>query len=362
MQDLFMIQDELCERILKSLQLPLDERERRSLQRDVPASARAYEFYLRANQIALTRTLDSMSLARDLYLQCLEESPNYAPAWARLGRVYHFLGKFGDETGGEVARSKDAFQRAFVLQPDLPIAHNFSTPVECDQGRSQQVMLRLLERARSRRNDPELFAGLVQACRYCDELDASISAHLRSRHLDPHLTTSAAHTYFLLGDYVNTLEAYGKKVAYYLDCAALVAMGEDAVALSKLRERERSGGATGAVQGIMRSLRAYLEGNWEESAKAIAAADTVIRRDPETLYYSARHLARMNQTEPAISALSAVIDRGFLCASAISRDPWFENLRSVPRFVELMKEAERRSGETHAAFLAAGGEQVISVA
>ena len=70
----------------------------------------------------------------------------------------------------------------------------------------------------------------------------------------------------------------------------------------------------------------------------------------------------MNQTEPAISALSAVIDRGFLCASAISRDPWFENLRSVPRFVELMKEAERRSGETHAAFLAAGGEQVISVA
>jgi serine/threonine protein kinase/tetratricopeptide (TPR) repeat protein len=362
MQDLFTIQDELCERVLRSLQLPLDERERRSSNRDVPASARAYEYYLRANQIALTRTVDNMSLARDLYLQCLEESPNYAPAWVRLGRVCHFLGKFGDDADGNVERSEQAFNRAFALNPDLPIAHNFYTPTECDQGHTQKAMLRLLERARSRRNDAELFAGLVQACRYCDELDASIAAHFRGRHLDPHLMTSAAHTYFLLGDYANTLDCYSKKGGYYLDCAALVATGEHKAALSKLREREQSGVTTGAVQGIMRSLRAYLEGNREECLNAILASDTAIRKDPEVLFYSARHLARINETDRAISALSTAIDRGFLCASAISRDPWFAPLRVLPRYIELMKEAEQRRIETHAAFLAAGGEQVISVA
>ena len=362
MQDLFMIQDELCECVLRSLQLPLDERERRSSHRDVPASARAYEYYLRANQIALTRTLDNMSLARDLYLQCLEESPNYAPAWVRLGRVCHFLGKFGDDADGNVERSEQAFRRAFALNPDLAIAHNFYTPTECDQGHTKKAMLRLLERARSRRNDAELFAGLVQACRYCDELDASIAAHLRGRHLDPHLMTSVAHTYFLLGDYANTLDCYSKKGSYYLDCAALVATGEHQAALSKLREREQSGATTGAVQGVMRSLRAYLEGNREECLNAILAADTAIRKDPELLFYSARHLARINETDRAISALSTAIDRGFLCASAISRDPWFAPLRSLHRYIELMQEAERRRSETHAAFLAAGGEQVISVA
>lgn len=362
MQDLFMIQDELCERILQSLQLPLDEREHRSSHRDVPDSARAYEYYLRANQLALIRTLESMSLARDLYLQCLEESPNYASAWARLGRVCHFLGKFGDDADGNVERSEQAFNRAFALHADLPLAHNLYTPAECDQGHTQKAMLRLLERARLRRNDPELFAGLVQACRYCDELDASIAAHIRGRHLDPHLITSAAHTYFLLGDYANALDRYSKKGAYYLDCAALVAMGENQIALSKLREREQSGGATGAVQGIMRSLRAYLEDNREECLNAIAASDAAIRKDPEISFYSARHLARINETDRAISALSAAIDRGFLCASAISRDPWFASLRSSPRYAELMKEAGRRRIEMHAAFLAAGGEQVISVA
>jgi hypothetical protein len=79
------------------------------------------------------------------------------------------------------------------------------------------------------------------------------------------------------------------------------------------------------------------------------------------LFYAARHLARINETGRAISALSSAIDRGFLCASAISRDPWFASLRSSPLYVDLMKEAERRRSETHAAFLAAGGEQVISI-
>jgi hypothetical protein len=48
-----------------------------------------------------------------------------------------------------------------------------------------------------------------------------------------------------------------------------------------------------------------------------------------------RQLARINETDPAISALSTAIDRGFLCGSAISRDPRFDPLRSRPRHVEL---------------------------
>lgn len=365
MQDLFTIQDELCERILNSLHVPLNDREGRTSHRDVPASARAYEYYLRANQITVTRTLDNMGIARDLCLQCLEESPDYAPAWVSLGRIYNFLGKFSDDGAANLERSEDAFHRAFGLNPDLAIAHNFYTPVQCDQGHTKEAMVRLLERARSRRNDPELFAGLVQACRYCDELEASVAAHLRGRHLDPNLPTSAAHTYFLLGDYTSALDCYndyGKRDGYYLDCAALVALGENEAALSKLKERERSGRATGMVQGIMRSLSAYLEGNWMECVNAISTAGTTIQADPEVLFYSARHLARINQTERAISFLSKAIDRGFLFTSVLSRDPWFEPLRSCSGYVELIQKAERRRAETHASFVAAGGEQVISIA
>jgi serine/threonine protein kinase len=363
MQDLFTIQDELCDRILLSLQFPLDERERRTSHRDVPASARAYEFYLRGNQIALVRNLDNMGLARDLYLQSLEESPDYAPAWARLGRAYHFLGKFDSHGGSNVERSDCAFQRAFALNPDLAVAHNLYTPVECDMGAAKKAMVRLMERACFHRNDPELFAGLVHVFRYFDELEASVAAHLRGRHLDPHLITSAAHTYFMLGDYLKTIENYGKGSAFYLDCAALAAMGEDRKALSLLKEREQAARSAGMVGRLMRSLRAYLEGDWGECRNLIETPEADNQRgDPEILFYAARHLARINETDRSLATLFAAMDRECLCASAVARDPWFESVRSCARYSEFVQEAERRRRETHNAFLAAGGEKVIGVA
>jgi TolB-like protein len=360
-QDLFNIQDELCDGIVQSLRLPLNDRERSIFRRDVPTSARAYEYYLRANQIAATKSLDDMRLARDMYLQCIDEGPDYAPAWARLGRTYRFIEKFGEDSDGNFKRAGEAFNHAFALNPDLAIAHNLYTPLECDQGRAQQAMLRLLDRARLRRNDPDLFAGLVQACRYCDELEASIAAHHRGRHLDPHLMTSVEHTYFLLGDYSKTLDCYGQKVGYYLDCAALVALGENKTALARLRERDRLVGAVGPIQALIRSLRAYVEGDFQECLKAIEIGESLTRSDPEILYYMARHLARINEQQRAITTLSRAINGGFLCATAVSRDPWFASLRPSPHFVELMRNAELQRCKVHAAFLEAGGEQLISV-
>jgi eukaryotic-like serine/threonine-protein kinase len=361
LQDLFRLQDELSRGIVESLMLPLSERERRSFRRDVPASAKAYEYYLRANQVVANRTADNMNLARSLYLQCLEEDPQYAPAWARLGRVLRFLDKFAENVDLGFERANEAFAKAFALNPDLTIAHNLYTLIECDQGHAQQAMLRLLQRARSRRTDPELFAGLVQACRYCDELDASLAAHFRSSHLDPHAITSAAHTYFLLGEYQKSLEFYGAKAGYYLDCAALAALGDNRTALAKLREREKSGGAPGPILALMRSLRAYLEGNFAECLQLIEAGELHIKKDLESHYYTGRQLALIGETERAIKVLSRVVDNGLLCGSALARDPSFASLRSSPAYSELLFRAEARRSQAHAAFLEAGGPEVLNL-
>jgi non-specific serine/threonine protein kinase len=362
MQDLFKIQDELSERVVRSLMLPLSERERRIFRRDVPANAEGYEFYLRANQIAATSSLENMRLARDLYLQCVDHDPNYAPAWARLGRVNRFIEKFGEDPDQNLKRADEAFRKAFALNPDLAIAHNLYTQIECDQGCAPQAMVRLLGRARFRRNDPDLFAGLVQACRYCDELEGSVAAHHRARHLDPNLVTSVAHTYFRLGDYQKTLECYRTKPgSFYLDCAALVMLGDNQTALAQLREREQAGGATGSVRAIMRSLRAYLEGNFEECLSAIEVGEPLTRRDPESLYYTARHLAQINERERALKILSSVIDSGLLCSSAMSRDPWLASLRSLPDYSQLLYIADQRRSQAHASFLEAGGPQLLHI-
>jgi len=361
MQDLFAMQDQLCEQVLQSLQIPLEERASRSSHLDVPGTAMAYELYLQANQISRIRNPGNILRARDLYLKCIEDSPAYAPAWARLGRTYHYFAKFGHRAHNfELA--EQAFRRAFELNADLSTAHNWCTPAECDRGDALPGMLRLLKRARTRRNDPELFAGLVQACRYCGEAEASIAAHLRGRRLDPNLPTSAEHTYFLLGDYSTALNCYRSTGGvYYLDCALMSAMGDDRTAIRLLRERDSSLLGS-AIKALMRSLRAVLEGDREGCLQAIAEADPLQVQDPEIQFYISRHLAHIGEIEGAIGAFSAALDRGFLDTRALRQDPWFEPLRTSSNYTMLLQRAERESARAHAAFLAAGGEQVIGVA
>ena len=125
--DIFQLQDTLARQIVESLALPLSGRERRALGHDVPSNAKAYEFYLRANP--LSHDSGSWEVARDLYLQCLQSDPHYAPAWARLGRVYHVIGKYRG-TSEDYARSESALNRALELNPDLSIADRFYAQLE----------------------------------------------------------------------------------------------------------------------------------------------------------------------------------------------------------------------------------------
>ena len=77
----------------------------------------------------------------------IQADPSYAPAWARLGRCLRLLGKYGDERGNaaaNLAAAEEAFQRAFALNSDLPLAHNLYTYAEVDSGRAVQAVTRLL--------------------------------------------------------------------------------------------------------------------------------------------------------------------------------------------------------------------------
>src|SRR5262249_2306717 len=157
------------------LSLPLAGRERGALQRDVPASAKAYELFLRANEIGRGPT--GSPIARDLYLEALKMDPQYAPAWAELGRIYRLLGKYGVGDGAEnELRAADALQRALELNPDLTKAQGYQGAFDVERGQSVEVMERFLRRLPSQRSNPDLLTALVHVCRYTGLLEASVAA------------------------------------------------------------------------------------------------------------------------------------------------------------------------------------------
>ena len=84
--DLFRLQDDIVRRVVDGLSSGLTgERPMAMPTPDQPQNSRAYEFYLRANELA--RRYDGLLAAREAYQQCLALDPNFAPAWAHLGSV-----------------------------------------------------------------------------------------------------------------------------------------------------------------------------------------------------------------------------------------------------------------------------------
>jgi eukaryotic-like serine/threonine-protein kinase len=361
--DIFELQEDLSRRIVESLSTPLAARDHTLLRRDMPASATAYEFYLRANQLSYESK--QWSIARDLYLRCVEEDPSYAPAWARLGRIYRLLGKYYDEEPQEnLARSEAAFKRALDINPDLSLAHNLSAHLEVDLGHAQATLVRLIDRAKERAADPELFAGLVHACRYCGLLDASVAAHREARRLDPKVPTSVSNTLFLLGAHTRVLgEDTGDP---YLKSLALVALGRNGEASKMLAAVEQTESRSSMARNMRSALRRTAEQNHDEALAVIrgvadSVADSQLILDPEGLFYISRQLAYLGDVTRAVREFGRAVEGGFFCFSAFMRDPWLDPLRSNHDFVRLLRRAEARHREAVSTFLNAGGDRIVGV-
>ncbi len=357
MGDLFQLQDSLARHIVDSLSIPLAGHERPTLQRDIPATAKAYEFYLRANQLG--RDPVSWPLARDFYLQCLEEDPKYAPAWAQLGRIYRVMAKFLTDSQSEenTLRAADAFDRALTLNPDLSLAHNLYVYLEVEMGRCQESMLRLLDRARHRSNDADLFAGLVQACRYCGLLEPSAAAYEHAKRLDPSVRTSVCYTYYLLGDYERAKETEHDE-SRYLTSYALVAEGRTEEAL-QVYEKMRERGHSAQGLAIFNSQIAVLRGDRETCLATIHAVSKSAFRDPEGLYFMGRTAAYLHEPDLALKTLARVVEGGYYQPARMTRDPWWDPVRAHPEFIRLLRLAEAKRREAAAAFLEHEGDKIL---
>ena len=355
--DLFALQDELTRQIIESLSVPLSRSDEQALQRDVPASARSYEFYLRANQHG--RTQDTIELARDLYLQCLDEDPAYAPAWARLGRTYRRMGNWGDRTrmAEHLTKAEEALRRALDLNPELSLAHHFYALVELDLGRAEEAMLRLLERVKHHRADPELLAGLVHALRYCGLLDASVAAFEKAQRLDQNVVTSACHTFWMLGDVRRAVETerHGGPMM-----GMMAALRDDRTAPVIAELKRRVAKSSGSLLYQERAFLAVLE---KDHAAFAASFDLTTDdvRDPENFYYRALMAAYLDDVERTFAMLERAVAGGWFCHATIAGEPWLACVRDMPRFAALVAEADTRHRTAAAAFREAGGDRLLGM-
>lgn len=358
--DLFRLQDDLARRVVEALSLPLAGGDA-SPTPHAPHDARAYELYLRANELA--RTYDQLPQARDLYQRCLELDPSFAPAWAHLGRCHRVIGKYIDDAPNSEARAEEAFRRALELNPRLSVAHKFYAHLQADMGQAQAALVRLLGEANRHGNDPELFAGLVHACRYCGLYEQSIAAHEEARRLDPNVPTSLEQTILMTGDIERLLAVERRSVAGGGDDGIrVIGLGlagrrdEARRLLLDMRQASR----LAAFRAWTDTLLAWLDRRPADMLVNVAALSSLkIMDDPEAIFQEGWLLCDVGEHERGLGHLRRAVAQGYFVAPTLSGSRPFDALRSDGAFQELLAEAEAGREQALAAFREAGGERLL---
>jgi serine/threonine protein kinase/tetratricopeptide (TPR) repeat protein len=358
--DLFRLQDDVARRVVEALSLPLAGPDA-SPTPVAPHSPRAYEMYLRANELA--RSYATLKPARDLYQRCLDLDPSFAPAWAQLGRCHRVIGKFIEASPDSEAQAQEAFRRALAINPRLSVAHKFYAQLEADVGQAHTALVRLLGEAARHGNDPELFAGIVHAARYCGLYDEAIAAHEEARRLDPNVPTSYEQTVLMTGD-IDRLLAIEP---------TLIMSGDAGIRVIGLG---LAGRLDEARQGVMAMkaqpqriaafdtwtdyLLAWLDRRIPEMLEDTEALSGLkIMDDPEAIFQEGWLLCDAGEHAKGLVQLQRAVAKGYFAAPTLAGHPQFDALRGDPAFVELLAQAEAGRQRALAAFREADGERLL---
>jgi serine/threonine protein kinase/tetratricopeptide (TPR) repeat protein len=357
--DLFRLQDDLARRVVEALSLPLAGTLTPPTP-DAPKNARAYEFYLRANELA--RTYAGLTEARDLYQRALDLDPRFAPAWAHLGRCHRVLGKYVEDVPDSDAKAEDAFKRAIALDPRLSVAHKFYAQLEADTGQAQHALVRLLGEAARHGNDPELFAGLVHTCRYCGLYEESLRAHLEARRLDPNVTTSVEGTLLLMAHVDRLVSLQRPAIAAGADEGIRVM----ALGLAGRREEAREALAQmrhapiPSFEAWTQFLAAWLEGRPKDMLGLLSTLGALkVQEDPEAMFVQGWMLCDAGEHAAGLAYLERSVARGYYAALALTGGRQFDGLRRDADFRALVAQAETGRQQALAAFREAGGERLL---
>ncbi|HXS02986.1 MAG TPA: TIR domain-containing protein [Rhodanobacter sp.] len=133
--DIFALQDEISEAIVKALKLRLLPAEKQAIVRRGTDNAEAHNLYLMARQSYITGQEMEARSAEAIVRLCVratEIDPRYAQAWALMAVGYH---KLRVVNGGSSGDSLAAAERALALDPRLAEAHAIKAQVLLQDGK-----------------------------------------------------------------------------------------------------------------------------------------------------------------------------------------------------------------------------------
>src|ERR1700731_1133531 len=253
LEDVFEIQDQIAENIVRALRVVLGEDEKRALEKTPTENVQAYEYYLRGRQIHHQLRRSALQYARRMFERAIEIDPNFARAHAGIADCCSFLYIYGDASKANLEAANTSSQRALELDPSSAEAHTSRALALTLHRRYQEARV---EFEAALRLNPMLYEAHYFYARSClteGKFEEAVSHYRDAWHVRPedyqaiYLSVDPLAT---LGRHDEMLEASRQALkladahlelnpddarAWYLSASALVRLGRREEALERAR-------------------------------------------------------------------------------------------------------------------------------
>jgi len=344
---LLTVQDRVSEQIIKGLELNLSPAEAANIKPAKPINNEAYEYYLRGIDFySLNQFADAIA--------ALEKStsmePNYAPAWAHLGRAYttHASLEFGGRE--DYIKAQAAYEKAIALNPSLVEPRIYMANLFTDTGRVEQAVPLLRSVLQDSPNNAEARWELGYAYRFAGMLNESVAECEKARQNNPQvkINSSALNAYLYLGEYDKFLQSLPANdnvyILFYRGLAEYYVNNLQAAAEDFDRAYERNPSLLPADVGkaLSYSIKHEPGRGLELLRQTEAKVEDSGVSDAEGMYKMAQAFAVLGDKASALHMLRHSIGGGFFCYPYFEKDPLLETIRGEAGFQTLLNEARTR--------------------
>src|SRR5882672_10236866 len=123
LEDVFAIQDEIADNIVKALRVVLSEEEKRAIEKAPTENVEAYDYYLRGRQFFHQFRRTGIQFARRMFERAIEVDPNFALAYAGVADTCSFLYMYWDGSKANLEGAESASRRSLELDAELAEGH-----------------------------------------------------------------------------------------------------------------------------------------------------------------------------------------------------------------------------------------------
>jgi len=345
---LLTVQDRVTQQIIKQLELNLSPKEAENLRPEKPIDSAAYEDYLRGIDFY---ALNDFPAAIEMLEKATKIAPDYAPAWAHLGRAYTTNASLQYGGREQYEKAQAAYEKAIALNPALVEPRIYLANLLTDTGRVEQAVPLLRSALRDSPNNAEAHWELGYAYRFAGMLKESLDECEKARQNNPQvkINSSAINSYLYIGEYQKFFDSLPANdsayILFYRGLAEYYLGENDQAAHDFDRAYDRSPALLPADVGKALSF-AIKHDNARGLALLRDTEDKIEERgvtDPEGIYKVAQAYAVLGDKSSALHMLRHSIGGGFFCYPYFVQDPLLQSLRGEKEFEQLLEQARQRN-------------------